>query len=126
MGAVADDGGDRLGSVVQVDDDVATALTGEPVELAFDERAAGQRQSGLGERPCQRIQSGAEAGRKDEGREHGDILERTGRAPRASGRWQADAEPEVWGRAEPVGAAPVARSTVCRRARGSRDPAARQ
>jgi len=55
--------------VMQVDDDVPHALRAQPVERALDERPSGERHCRLGDETSQRIETGAETGRKDKGGE---------------------------------------------------------
>jgi hypothetical protein len=66
IAAVADDRGDRLGAMMQVQDELGHALRDEPADDPPDHRLARDRQRRLGAHVGQRSQACAEAGRQDD------------------------------------------------------------
>ena len=67
IAAVAGDPGDRLGAVVQVEDDARQAGGGARAQDARDQRHAGQRHRRLGADQRQRVQAAADAGGEQQG-----------------------------------------------------------
>ena len=93
MRSVADDGGDGVRPVMQVQHDVRDALTGEVRQHSLDERRLADRNRRLGDEPRDGIKAGAEASCQDERGKHASDSNEKGRGCHAGSPCLMNARP---------------------------------
>jgi hypothetical protein len=74
MGAIAQHARDRLRAMMKIQDKIIDALPPQPVQHVFHERPRADRNGGLRDDSCQRVEARAKARGEHDGRKHGEIV----------------------------------------------------